>query len=36
VFFASYLVFAATTWFVYLRAGGFAGEKRSALAAAAA
>jgi MFS transporter, NNP family, nitrate/nitrite transporter len=36
VFFASYLVFAATTWFVYLRAGGFAGEKRAELATAVA
>ena len=37
VFFASYLVFAATTWFVYLRASnGFTREKRAALAAAAA
>jgi NNP family nitrate/nitrite transporter-like MFS transporter len=37
VFFVSYLVFAATTWFVYLRAGSsFATEKRAALAAAAA
>jgi NNP family nitrate/nitrite transporter-like MFS transporter len=37
VFFVSYLVFATTTWFVYLRAGStFATEKRAALAAATA
>jgi hypothetical protein len=33
----SYVVFAATTWFVYLRASSeFARERRAALAAAAA